>query len=58
MVFNVLVVGCKTDCSQRGPKPMGGMPFVGVFLKDPSPYLHDFHWMKNLNFKMHNNLMH
>ena len=25
-----------------GPGPIGGVPSVGVFLRDPSPYLREF----------------
>ena len=32
-------VGVKADCLKKGLKPIGGMPSVGVFLRDPSPYL-------------------
>ena len=27
--------------SHEGPRPMGRVPFVGAFLRDPSPYLRD-----------------
>ena len=37
---DVVVVGVKVYCLMGGPRPMGGMPSVGVFQKDPSPYLH------------------
>ena len=33
-------VGDKADCLKKGPRP--GMPSVGVFLRDPSPYLRKF----------------
>ena len=36
------VVGCcwvYGRLSHERPRPMGGMPSVGVFLSDPSPYL-------------------
>ena len=44
-------VGDKADCLKKGPRPIGGMPSVGVFLRDPSPYLHEFRkkTYKNLN---------
>ena len=29
-------VGDKDDCLKKEPKPIGGMPSVGVFLRDPS----------------------
>ena len=35
------VVGFKADCLTRD-QALGGMPSVGVFLRDPSPYLRDF----------------
>ena len=35
-------VGVKADCLKKGPRPIGGMPSVGVFLKDPSPYFREF----------------
>ena len=35
-------VGDKADCLKKGPRPIGGMPSVGVFLMDPSPYLREF----------------
>ena len=31
--------------SHEGLRPMGGVPSVGVFLRDPSPYLREF-WRK------------
>ena len=36
--------GCryKSNCPLVGPGTIGGMPSVGVFLKDPSPYLREF----------------
>ena len=35
-------VGVKADCLNIGPRPIGGLPSVGVFLRDPSPYLRKF----------------
>ena len=35
-------VGDKADCLKKGPRPISGMPSVGVFLRDPNPYLHEF----------------
>ena len=35
-------VGVKADCLNIGPRPIGGMPSVGVFLRYPSPYLREF----------------
>ena len=34
-------LGCRfqTNCPLVGPGPIGGVPSVGVFLRDPSPYL-------------------
>ena len=37
----LLVVGFKADCLTRDIG-LGGMPSVGVFLRDPSPYLREF----------------
>ena len=39
-----LVVVCRvySRLSHEGPRPMGWMPSVGVFLRDPSPYLRKF----------------
>ena len=34
-----LAVGFKAKCPLVGPGPIGRMPSVGVFLRDPSPYL-------------------
>ena len=36
------VIGFKTNCLHMRPGPTGGVPFVGVFLRDPSPYLREF----------------
>ena len=36
----VVVVGFKADCLTRD-LGLGGMPSVGVFLRDPSPYLRE-----------------
>ena len=38
----MLGVGDKTDCLKKGPRLIGGMPSVGVFLRDLSPYLREF----------------
>ena len=35
----VVVVGSKADCLTRDLGLKGGVPSVGVFLRDPSPYL-------------------
>ena len=35
-------VGVKADCLNIGPRPIGKLPSVGVFLRDPSPYLREF----------------
>ena len=40
-------VGVKSDCLKKGPRPRqerteGGMPSVGILLRDPSPYLREF----------------
>ena len=37
-----LVVGFKAKCPLVGPGPIGGMPSVGVFLRDPSKFLREF----------------
>ena len=37
----VVVVGFKTNCPLVGHEPIGGMLSVGVFLRDPSPFLRD-----------------
>ena len=36
--------GCRheSNCLLVGPGTVGGVPSVGVFLWDPSPYLRDF----------------
>ena len=38
------LTGCriKGNCPLKGPWPAGGLPFVGVFLRDPSPHLREF----------------
>ena len=49
-----VVVGFKADCLKKGP--MGGRKAYGwrvprgVFLRDPSPYLHEF-WRKPRKIK-------
>ena len=35
-------VGVKADCLSIGPRPIGGLPSVGVFLRDRSPYSRKF----------------
>ena len=37
-----LVVGFKANCSLVGPGPIDGMPLLGYFLRDLSPYLREF----------------
>ena len=39
-----LMVGCrlKANCRLVGPRPIGGLLSVGVFLRDPNPYLREF----------------
>ena len=50
MVTTVELVGglvdCRfeSNCPHVGPVVVGGVPFVGVFLKDPSPYLCELNW--------------
>ena len=39
------VVGFKANCPLVGPGLIGGVPSVGIFLRDPSPYLLEF-WRK------------
>ena len=34
--------GDKADYFKKGPRPIGGMPSLRVFLGDPSPYLREF----------------
>ena len=38
------LVGCRfeSNCPLVGPGTIGGVPSVGVFLRDPSPYLCEF----------------
>ena len=40
-------LGCniKTNCPLVEPDPVGGLPSVGFFLRDPTPYLREF-WRK------------
>ena len=40
----VWLVGCmfESNCPLVGPGTTGGAPTVGVFLRDPSPYLREF----------------
>ena len=45
--YNWLVVGFKVNCLLVGPGTIGGMPSMGVFLRDPSPHLCKF-WRKPL----------
>ena len=33
----------KDNCPLVGPVPVGGVPSVEVFLRDPSQYLREFH---------------
>ena len=37
-----LLVDCRIESNCPGTGTIGGMPSVGVFLKDPSPYLRKF----------------
>ena len=37
-----LVVGFMNGLSHKRPRPMGEMPSVVVFQRDPSPYLREF----------------
>ena len=32
----------KANCPLMGPGPIGGVPSVGVFIRDPRPYLREF----------------
>ena len=38
-------IGDMDYCLKKGPRPIGGMPSDGIFLRDPSPYLPMF-WRK------------
>ena len=38
----VVVIDCKANCPLVGPGPIGGMPSVVVFLRDPSSYFLEF----------------
>ena len=42
--FSWVGLGCrfKVSCPLVGPRPMVGLPSVGVFLRDSSPYLYEF----------------
>ena len=46
MVGFGLVFRFKTNCPHLKPESTGGVPFVWVFLKDPSPYLRKL-WRKS-----------
>ena len=35
----------------RRPRPIGGMPSVGVFLRDPSPYLREFRFILGISIR-------
>ena len=41
----LLVVGFEANRPHVGPGPIGGVPSMDVFLKDPSTYLREF-WRK------------
>ena len=34
--------GNKADCEHEGPRSTSEMPFLGVLLNDPSPYVREF----------------
>ena len=38
----VLVLGFKSNCPLVQPRIIGSTPSVGVFLRDPKPYLREF----------------
>ena len=38
----LLVLGNESNCQHEGPGTIIGMPSAGVFLRDPSVYLHKF----------------
>ena len=42
--YKVVLVGCsvKASCPLVGPRSVGGVLSVGVFLRDPSTYLSEF----------------
>ena len=42
LYVGVVVVGSKGNWPLMKPGPIGGMPSVGDFLRDPSPYLSEF----------------
>ena len=44
-------LGCrdKPNCPHEEPKPVGGVPSVGVFLRDSSPYFREFRGKKPEN---------
>ena len=44
ILFSRWMDGCRyeSNCPLVGPGSIGGLPSVGVFLRDPSPYLAEF----------------
>ena len=52
-----MVVGFKADCLTRD-LGLGGMPSVGVFLRDPSPYLREFRRKPPLLWDEHTMIRH
>ena len=42
MIYCNIVVEFKVNCLTGEPRPMGGMPSAGVFLRDLSPYFRKF----------------
>ena len=43
-ILTVMLLGCriKANYLHVGSGPAGGVPSMGVFLRDPSPYLSEF----------------
>ena len=41
----------KANCLLVGPGPLGDVQSLGIFLRDPSPYLREFRKKKTKNFK-------
>ena len=41
-LFGVLVFVNRSNCQHEGPGTIGEMPSMGVFQREPSPYLHKF----------------
>ena len=50
LVIGWLVVRFESNCPLVRPGTIGGVPSVGVFLRDPSPYLREFQGLIRENF--------